>query len=92
MKYQNIKTQVIIDVDSKIGGSNWVEVGKPTKIPPKIKSKKPENTPVNDTEADNVPNNITKDQIMKELDAFGIKYNVNDKKQVLYDLMMKGKQ
>lgn len=91
MKYQNIKTQVIIDVDSKISGSNWVEVGKPTKKMPKIKSKKPENTPVNDTEADNVPNNITKDQIMKELDAFGIKYNVNDKKQALYDLMMKGK-
>lgn len=91
MKYQNIKTQVIIDVDSKISGSNWVKVGKPTKNPPKIKSKKPENTPVNDTKADNVPNNITKDQIMKELDAFGIKYNVNDKKQALYDLMMKGK-
>lgn len=31
---------------------------------------------------------ITKAQIMQELDAFGVEYNPRDKKQVLYDLMM----
>jgi len=34
---------------------------------------------------------ITKKQIMQELDAFGIKYNPSSKKQELYDLMMQGK-
>lgn len=37
---------------------------------------------------DNVPEEITKAQIMQELDAFGVKYNPRDKKQVLYDLMI----
>lgn len=35
---------------------------------------------------------ITKVQIMQELDAFGIEYNPRDKKQVLYELMMNHEQ
>ena len=33
---------------------------------------------------------ITKKDIMQELDAMGIEYNPKDTKPVLYDLMMKG--
>ena len=34
--------------------------------------------------------NITKAEIIEELDRKGIEYNPRDKKQVLYDLLIKG--
>jgi len=43
---------------------------------------------VDQDEAGDAPKEITKAQIMQELDAFGIKYNPQAKKQKLYDLMM----
>ena len=36
----------------------------------------------------NVFDDITKEQIIQELKAFGVEHNPRDKKQVLYDLMM----
>lgn len=91
MKYQNTKTKVIIDVSSKIHGDNWIDLEDISKENTNDELKSKDKNQNNESETDNVPNNITKEQIMKELDAFGTKYNPADKKQVLYDLMMKGK-
>lgn len=92
MKYQNTKTKIIIDVSSKIHGDNWIKVEKLPKKSPKKNDEKQEDTLDNEPETDDVPKGITKEQIMKELDAFGSEYNPTDKKAVLYDLMMKGKK
>lgn len=86
MKYQNIKTKVIVDVSSKITGENWQPVDK---VAESVKKPKPQAIVKKEPETDDSSKGITKEQIMKELDAFGIKYNVNDKKDVLYELMMK---
>lgn len=88
MKYQNTKTKIIIDVSSKIHGDNWIKVGELPNQPPKKNDEKQEDTLDNEPETDNVPKGITKEQIMKELDAFGTEYNPTDKKAILYDLMM----
>lgn len=89
MKYQNTRTKVIIDVSSKIHGDNWIEVGELPKQPPKKNDEKQDDVLDNEPETDDVPKGVTKEQIMKELDAFGTKYNPADKKATLYDLMMK---
>lgn len=78
MQYKNKKTGVVIDTPCIINGGDWVpHVEKTKKV-----VEEPEET------TDNVPEEITKAQIMQELDAFGVKYNPRDKKQVLYDLMI----
>lgn len=92
MKYQNTKTKIIIDVSSKIHGDNWIKLGELPNQPPKKNDEKQEDTLDNEPETDNVPKGINKAQIMQELDAFGIKYDSNAKKEILYDLMMKGKK
>lgn len=90
MEYKNTKTGVVIDVASKISGGNWVPYSeKPAKKV--IKKQQPViKEPVEETDSEDIAG-VTKEQIKHELDAFGIKYDPNAKKQVLYDLMMKGK-
>lgn len=92
MKYQNYKTKVIIDVASRIRGGDWVPADE-NNVQDKVKKTTVNPKPVPDTTSnDDDSEGITKAQIMQELDAFGIKYDSNAKKEILYDLMMKGKK
>ena len=43
---------------------------------------------VEESNVDGNYDRLTKDQIMQDLDAFGIRYAKRANKQVLYDLMM----
>jgi len=94
MRYFNTLTKATIDTDFKISGGDWVLENESKEAVVDIQandadSKKAEQEQV--VEESNVDGNydgITKDQIMQELDAFGIRYDKRANKQVLYDLMM----
>jgi len=94
MRYFNTLTKATIDTEFKISGGDWVLENESKEAVIDIQandadSKKPEQEQV--VEESNVDGNydwITKDQIMQELDAFGIRYDKRANKQVLYDLMM----
>lgn len=99
MQYKNKKTGVVIDTPCIINGGDWVPHVEKTKKVVEVEEvqKEQEDTKPVEQEVvveepeettDNVPEEITKAQIMQELDAFGVKYNPRDKKQVLYDLMI----
>ena len=94
MRYFNTLTKATIDTDFKISGGDWVLENESKEAVIDIQandadSKKAEQEQV--VEESNVDENydgITKDQIMQELDAFGVEYDKRANKQVLYDLMM----
>ncbi len=94
MRYFNTLTKATIDTEFKISGGDWVLENESKEAVVDIQSndadsKKAEQEQV--VEESNVDGNydwITKDQIMQELDAFGIRYDKRANKQVLYDLMM----
>lgn len=94
MRYFNTLTKATIDTDFKISGGDWVLENESKEAVVDIQandadSKKAEQEQV--VEESNVDGNydwITKDQIMQELDAFGVGYDKRANKQVLYDLMM----
>ena len=94
MRNFNTLTKATIDTDFKISGGDWVLENESKEAVVDIQandadSKKAEQEQV--VEESNVDGNydwITKDQIMQELDAFGIRYDKRANKQVLYDLMM----
>lgn len=106
MKYKNIKTGAIIDSPCTISGGDWVkytneakeiieaveevgEVEEVEEIEEEVEevASKVEAEPEDEEGLDG----ITVKEIKQELDAFGIKYNPRDKKQELYDLMIKGR-
>lgn len=96
MEYKNLRTGVVIDTPDIIAGGNWVlesdyksseEVNEHQEIV--VDDKEDLNQSNNDQ---NDSEEITKKEIMQELDAFGIEYNPRDKKQVLYELMMNHEQ
>lgn len=88
MKYKNTKTGAIINSSCVINGGNWelYEKTEPKKVE-KVEGpvKEVEKTETNDNET---IDGVTKKQITQELDAMGIKYNPNDKKEVLHKLML----
>lgn len=94
MRYLNTLTKATIDTDFKISGGDWVLENESKEAVVDIQandadSKKAEQEQV--VEESNVDGNydwITKDQIMQELDAFGVEYDKRANKKVLYDLMM----
>ncbi|MDN6077315.1 MAG: hypothetical protein L0I81_00330 [Lactococcus lactis] len=94
MRYFNTLTKATIDTEFKISGGDWVLENESKEAVVDIQandadSKKTELEQV--VEESNVDGNydwITKDQIMQELDAFGVRYDKRANKQVLYDLMM----
>ncbi|ARE26080.1 hypothetical protein EFO40_04590 [Lactococcus cremoris] len=94
MRYFNTLTKATIDTEFKISGGDWVLENESKEAVVDIQandadSKKAEQEQV--VEESNVDGNydwITKDQIMQELDAFGVGYDKRANKQVLYDLMM----
>lgn len=78
-KYINKKTGAIVYSSSKISGGDWV-------LDEEIlegKAEKSEETEETEEETD-----LSKNEIMQELDSLGIEYNPKDKKEVLYNLMM----
>lgn len=83
MKYINKKTGAILDSPSKIYGGAWVEYTKkddqeaPHHVEESVKPEKVEN------ESD-----LTKADIMNELDALGIEYDKKAKKDDLLKIMM----
>lgn len=96
MKYMNKRTGAIIEVASVINGEHWEKVEE-NKEEVKTQEPEEETTVEVDEETSEEPeeevkglDDITKKDIMQELDAMGIEYNPKDTKPVLYDLMMKG--
>ena len=87
--YRNLKTGAVIDSPYNLTGANWVlesefkkeevkEVKKETPKPAKKKESKLVNKKVDE---------ITKAEIIQELEAFGIEYNKNMTKKELIDLL-----
>ena len=104
MKYTNTKTGVTFSSPFVISGGDWVlvdetkEAVKPDVDPiqqpvpaadPEPAATVPGAEP-NPNKDNSGPADITKPEIMQELDSMGIKYKKNASKQELYDLMMQG--
>ena len=103
-KYKNTRTGATIDVASIVSGEHWFLIDdEPVKNVENIEdvavsnNSQLHNSELKDPlkqEDGNEPSgvsDITKAQIMQELDAFGIKYDPRMKKQELYELMLNGK-
>lgn len=102
MRYKNLKTGAVIDSSFAISGGDWINaiefkaqqtgVIENPETPITEGITQPDKNVVEETTQEEQNSTgqeeITKEQIMQELDAFGIEYNKRDKKQVLYDLMM----
>lgn len=85
MIYINKKTGAMIDSPSVISGGNWEEYKDEVVV-----DSKPDNVDVEDSVPDDV-DELTKKDIMQELDAFGIEYNPKMTKDELYNLMVEGR-
>ena len=83
MKYINKKTGAILDSPSKIYGGDWVEYTKKEAQKEKVLEEKQVAPEKVEKESD-----LTKADIMNELDALGIEYDKNAKKEDLFKLMM----
>lgn len=98
-KYINKNTKIIIEVDSEMRG-DWTEIKSidETTAPaettasaevieqPVVK----EQATISNNSSD-APAEITKKQIIQELEAFGIEHDKRASKQELYELMLNGK-
>ena len=86
MIYFNTKTRAVIDSPTPINGGNWVSKNdekKKTRIinkPKQIEKKNKDD--VNNEESD-----LTKADIMQELDSFGVEYNKRSTKKELLELL-----
>ncbi|MDO5015286.1 MAG: hypothetical protein Q4E28_04975 [Clostridia bacterium] len=86
MIYVNKRTGAIIDSPTSIIGGDWVQKGS-DKVVSDVPSKDAfEETKQVDIQDDK--NDLTKEEIMNELDALGIEYNKKAKKEELFKLMM----
>lgn len=92
MRYRNTKTGAVIDSPCTISGGDWIVYDENEVIQDKNKKDNNEENQEqeNSQESDEVAE-LSKKEIMQELDALGIKYNPKANKQELYDLMMKGR-
>ncbi|WP_105300550.1 hypothetical protein [Anaerococcus marasmi] len=88
MRYINTKTRAIIDSPFAISGGDWAEYS-----PAILEAEES----IDKVEIDNAKkeekiieasSDITKKEIMAELDALGIEYDSKSKKEDLYKLMM----
>lgn len=99
-RYKNTKTGAIISSSCKVSGGDWVPYDKVnSEEKQSVEVVQKEEKPVQETtkpkpkkekkvESDESSDGVTKKQIMQELDAMGIKYDKNDRKDVLYQLMI----
>ena len=83
MKYFNKKTGAIVDSPCLISGGDWVEYDKRKDVEenpaPNVKSEKS----VEESSTD-----LTKEEVINELEALGIDYDKKSKKEDLIKLMM----
>lgn len=82
-KYINTKTGVVLDSPCAISGGDWIDAGSIPEAPPAE-----EGAPAKETSAPDAAPGMTKDEIMNELDALGVKYDPKTKKDDLYKLMI----
>ncbi len=82
-KYINTKTGVVLDSPCTISGGDWIDADSFPDAPAAE-----EKTPTKETSAPDAAPDMTKDEIMNELDALGIKYDPKAKKDELYKLMI----
>ena len=90
MRYKNVKTGAVFSSPCIVKGGDWVNVADAPKEPVKEVKTGEQITKMQGEESeteDELPE-ITKKQIMQELDAFDIEYDSKAKKKELYDLMM----
>lgn len=96
MNYKNTRTGVVITTPCVVSGGNWKLIDEEQEqvndTPVSVVI-----TPTEETEQEDAANaasdylaDVTKKDIMQELDAMKIKYDPRAKKQELYDLMMQG--
>lgn len=83
-EYVNTKTGARISSPDVLYGENWEVFGEEVKG----KVENNSNTKEEKGQEDKSSDEITKSEIMAELDALGIEYNPNAKKDELYKLMM----
>ena len=82
-EYLNKRTGAIIDSPSPISGGEWVEYDKKDEVQDTHMEKVEDEKSVEESSTD-----LTKDEIMNELDALGIDYDKKAKKEDLIKLMM----
>ncbi len=83
MKYENKKTGAILDSPSPISGGDWIEYGaKPEADDVSVETKETKD------EVEKDVSGMSKEDVMNELDALGVAYDKNAKKDALIDLMM----
>lgn len=83
MRYFNKKTGAILDSPSKVYGGNWVEYDKKDDAQEAPKEKVEVKKSVEESSTE-----LTKEEVMNELDALGIDYDKKAKKEDLIKLMM----
>lgn len=83
MKYINKKTGAILDSPSIIYGGDWIEYDKKDDVQEVPEEKVEVKKPVEESSTD-----LTKEEIMNELEALGIDYDKKAKKEDLIKLMM----
>lgn len=88
MRYINTKTRAIIDSPFAISGGDWVEYSPTILNSEEIPEKVEIDNDKNEEKIIETPTDITKKEIMAELDALGIEYDSKAKKEDLYKLMM----
>lgn len=96
MNYKNTRTGVVITTPCVVSGGNWKLIDDEQEQVNDTQEIE-ETTPINEPEKEDAANavsddlaDVTKKDIMQELDAMKIKYDPRAKKQELYDLMMQG--
>lgn len=82
-KYINTKTGVVLDSPCAISGGDWVDADTIPDAPAVEEGASAKETPAPDAAPD-----MTKEEIMNELDALGVKYDPKAKKDDLYKLMI----
>lgn len=83
MRYFNKKTGAILDSPSKIYGGQWIEYDKKDDAQEVPEEKVEVKKPVEESSTE-----LTKEEIMNELEALGIDYDKKAKKEDLIKLMM----
>lgn len=91
--YRNLKTGAVIDSPYNLTGDNWIlesefkEDKKEVKEKKVVKETKKEPEKKESKIADKKVDEVTKAEIIQELDAFGIEYNKNMTKKELIELL-----
>lgn len=83
MRYINKKTGAILDSPSKIYGGDWIDYDKKDEVQEAFEKKSEVKKEVKKDSSE-----LTKEEIINELEALGIDYDKKAKKEDLIKLMM----